>query len=117
MRCVNTASARLSFKTESGDTTAMSSGLQIRHERPARRFGARLDGLIAYLSYEERGDNVLEYAQVYVPPEQRGRGVAAEITRTALEYARENGYSVIPSCSYVAAFVRRHREYDDILTR
>lgn len=94
----------------------MSNGLQVRHERPARRFAARLDGLIAYLSYEERGEDVLDYAHVYVPPDHRGHGVAAEITRTALEHARENGYLVIPSCSYVAAFVRRHREYDDILT-
>ena len=63
--------------------------ITIRHEPPAKRFAARLDGKIAYLSYEERGEATLDYAHVHVPEEHRGGGVASDITRYALDWARE----------------------------
>jgi hypothetical protein len=32
-----------------------------------------------------------------------------------LAYAREQGYKIIPSCSFVRAYMERHPEYDDLL--
>jgi hypothetical protein len=94
----------------------MEKKLTVRHESPAQRFAVRLDDQIAYLSYEDTGEGVLDFAHVYVPPEYRSQGIAAEITRAALQYARENGYSIIPTCPYVSDYLRRHREYEDIVT-
>ncbi|MBN1127424.1 MAG: N-acetyltransferase [Chitinispirillaceae bacterium] len=33
----------------------------------------------------------------------------------AIEYAREKGRSIFPSCSYAVTFFRRHPEYKDVL--
>ena len=33
------------------------------------------------------------------------------LARHALEAARADGLEVVPRCSYVAAYIRRHREY------
>ncbi|MBD3414849.1 MAG: GNAT family N-acetyltransferase [Candidatus Aminicenantes bacterium] len=87
----------------------------VRHERTARRFAVRLDKKIGYLSYEKPEPRILDYAHVYVPPEFRNKGIADKLTQTALDYARENNFSVIPSCSYVAMYVRKHKKYRDIL--
>lgn len=89
--------------------------VKVRHEPPAKRFAVRLDNKIAYLSYEERGNNVLDYAHTYVPDEYRKRGIASAITRYALDWAREKGYSIIPSCSFVEDYINNNPEYRDIV--
>jgi hypothetical protein len=88
--------------------------LQVRHEKSAQRFATRLDRKIAYLSYERIDEKTLDYAHVFVPTEFRGGGVASTITKVALDYARESGFSVVPSCPFVSAYLRRHPEYQDV---
>lgn len=89
--------------------------LRVRHEPPAKRFAVRLDRKIGYLSYEKIRQKTLIYSHVYVPPEFRHKGIAAKLTKTALDYAREKGFSVIPGCSYVEDYVKKHKNYRDIL--
>jgi hypothetical protein len=89
--------------------------IMVRHEKPAQRFAVRLDGKIGYLSYEQKAEKLLDYAHTYVPPEFRNRGIAAKLTQHALMWARENGYSIIPSCSYVQAYINRHPEFHDLV--
>jgi len=36
--------------------------------------------------------------------------------RTALDFARANHFRVVPLCPYVAAFIRRHAEYHDLVS-
>jgi predicted GNAT family acetyltransferase len=43
-----------------------------------------------------------------VPAPIGGRGIAAELTRAALETAEAAGWTVVPVCSYAAAYMRRH---------
>jgi uncharacterized protein len=88
--------------------------IAIRHEAEARRFVAELGNELAYLSYRERGGRVLELDHTYVPTAARGGGIASQLTARALEYARERGYRVIPSCPFVAAYINRHAEYRDL---
>ena len=86
----------------------------MRHEPSAKRFAVRLDNKIAYLSYEDQGNNVLDYAHTYVPDEYRNRGIASKIIRYALDWAREKGYSIIPSCSFVDSYITRNPRYRDV---
>lgn len=50
-----------------------------------------------------------------VPMAFEGRGIAAALVRAAIEYARENGLKVLPACSYVRAYMRRHPEAQSLL--
>ena len=50
-----------------------------------------------------------------VPEPIAGRGIAGELTRVALRFAREQKYKVVPACSYAEAFLQRHEEYHDLL--
>ncbi|PYQ38868.1 MAG: hypothetical protein DMF77_23120 [Acidobacteria bacterium] len=42
-------------------------------------------------------------------------GVAGKLARAALEYAREHNLSVIPRCPFVAAYIRKHPEYQSLV--
>ena len=51
----------------------------------------------------------------FVPPEMRGQGVAQVLVEALVADAREQGFRIVPQCSYVAAQFRRHPEWSDLL--
>src|SRR5687768_359981 len=68
-----------------------------------------------FLRYNEIGNHIiLEHTEV--PKAQQGQGAASVLARAALEYARENGLSVIPVCPFVIAYLSRHPEYQSLVT-
>lgn len=88
--------------------------MEIVHDEERGRFAAEVEGGTARLDYVRNGD-VVDFRSTYVPDEARGGGVAGEIVTRGLEWARENGLKVIPSCSYVRGYVDRHPEYESLL--
>jgi len=79
----------------------------ITNNEASSRFEVAVDGGIGFLRYRIEADTIL-LLHVEVPPEARGRGVAAELSLAALKFAKERGLKAIPVCSYVAAYMRRH---------
>ena len=51
----------------------------------------------------------------YVPPAMRGQRVAQRLVEALVADAREQGFKIVPRCSYVAAQFRRHPEWADLL--
>jgi predicted GNAT family acetyltransferase len=88
---------------------------EIKHDSDAGRFYADIDGSIAHLDYVRVDERTLDLRHTYVPEALRGRGLAGQIVRFALTYARENSFKVIPTCSYVAATLQRDPSYSDIV--
>jgi predicted GNAT family acetyltransferase len=88
--------------------------IPVTHDPARRTFTARVEGHEAHLRYLSAGDGVLDYASTYVPDRLRGRGIGSAIVRQALDYARGEGYRVIPSCWFVRDFVVKHPEYADL---
>lgn len=78
------------------------------------RFEVRSGGLLAVLEYE-LADGEMALTHTEVAPELEGRGIAARLARAALDHAREKGLKVVPLCSYVATYIRRHPEYQTLL--
>lgn len=50
-----------------------------------------------------------------VPKAIGGRGVAGELVRALVADAREQGFRIIPTCSYVHAAFDRYPEWADLL--
>ncbi len=88
--------------------------MEIVHDAAAHRFSVAVEGHHGELDYTLR-DGVMVITHTEVPPAIGGRGVAAALTRTALATARREDWKVLPTCSYAAAFIRRHPEFSDLL--
>lgn len=88
--------------------------IAVSHDPARGIFTARIEGHEAYLRYLPAGEGVLDYATTFVPETLRGRGIASDIVRQALDYARAGGWRVIPSCWFVADFLKKHPEYGDL---
>jgi uncharacterized protein len=85
------------------------------HNEEAHRFEATVDGLRSLITYRRFPDGVvLQHTEV--PPPLQGKGLAAKLTRSALDFARANHLRVVPLCPYVSSFLRRNREYQDLLS-
>ena len=91
------------MKTEGGLVT-------VRHNAAENRFEAEVEGHRSVAEYQLRGTEML-MTHTFVPPELRGRGIAEKLVRAALEHARSERLRVVPACSYVEAFIRRHEEF------
>jgi uncharacterized protein len=85
------------------------------HNETARRFEATVDGLRSLITYRRFPDRIVfDHTEVSEP--LRGKGLAAKLTRTALDFARANRLRVVPLCPYVSSFLRRYREYQDLVS-
>lgn len=88
----------------------------IEHRVDEQRFVVEMDGEEAELTYRPVDDGTLEYDHTFVPDAFRGRGVGARLVKHALDYARDQGYTVVPTCPFVTEFAERKPEYKKILT-
>jgi len=87
---------------------------EVKHNIEASRFEIDLGDNAAFLNYHISG-NVITLIHVFTPPEFRGKGIAAQVAKYALDYARNNNLKVIPQCPYVRDYVERHEEYQDLV--
>lgn len=92
----------------------MSDALEILHNAAARRYEVTVDGHLSVCEYEF-ADGRMVFTHTVVPPELRGRGIAEKLVRAALADARAAGRKVVPACSYVAKFIERNKDYQDLL--
>ena len=87
----------------------------IKHEKSLKRFSSPVEGgPEAVLLYREVDSETLDFYSTQVPPEARGQGLAAKLVEAGLTYARAGGFKVIPTCSYVAAYLQKHSEHQDL---
>ncbi len=90
------------------------SELQVQHNGAAACFEATANGHRAECAYRRQGE-VLVLHHTAVPEALQGRGVAAALVAQTLAWARQQGLRVRPTCSYVASYMRRHPETQDLL--
>ncbi|KAH2820296.1 hypothetical protein KXV85_003286, partial [Aspergillus fumigatus] len=50
-----------------------------------------------------------------VPDEYAGQGIASALAKGLFTIAREQGFSLVLRCPYMAAWYARHPEYGDVV--
>jgi len=50
-------------------------------------------------------------AHTEIEPGHEGEGLGSVLVAATLDAIRASGKTVIPTCPFTAAFIRRHREY------
>jgi len=86
----------------------------IQHDPAVRRFFAQVDGHEGALEYRQEGGR-MDIVRTTVPEAIGGRGIGAQLVKAALDFAGANKLRVKPTCSYAAAYIRRHPEYADLV--
>ena len=73
-----------------------------------------VDGQRSFIDYKTR-DNKIYLIHTEVPQELQGRGVAEALVEKALNYIEEHHLKLVPLCTYIQAFLKRHPEWDRLL--
>ena len=86
------------------------------HDNTARhRFELDVEGTVAFIDYRRTGD-VVTMTHAEVPEALAGKGVGSRLARGALDLVRARGEKIVPRCSFIAAFMRKHPAYQDLLS-
>ena len=85
--------------------------LEVIHNMAKERFEIWIDGALSELDYRLQGRTFIIH-HTGVPSALEGNGIAGRLTQAALDYAVGESLSVLPLCSYAAAYIRRHPSYN-----
>ena len=86
----------------------------VREDVARRRYELPVGGELAFIDYLHDGRNVI-MTHAEVPPALRGGGVGSALVKGALAIVRAQGGKVVPLCPFVAQYMRRHPETQDLL--
>ncbi|HEY0438266.1 MAG TPA: GNAT family N-acetyltransferase [Phenylobacterium sp.] len=78
------------------------------------RFELTLEGHTAFAEYNLLHDAIV-LPHTVTPPELEGRGVGSALAKAALGYAREHGLKVKPICTFMAGYIEKHPEWQDLV--
>lgn len=89
----------------------------VTHNSRRSRFEIAVEGRRVGLAEYTEDDGRRIFFHTEVDDAYSGQGLAGALIRAALEATRAAGLRIVPVCPYVAAFVKRHHDWDDSLER
>jgi len=90
--------------------------VQVRHNQAANRYEAEVGGKTAVAEYVRAGD-VVTFTHTKVPGGLEGQGIASNLIAGALADLRGRGFKIVPECPFVAAYLQRHPELQDLVAK
>ena len=67
------------------------------------------DKPLGFAAYSEQGEHT------EVDPSLSGQGLGSVLAKGALEDARRRGKRVVPQCEFIAKYIERHEEWQDLV--
>ena len=86
----------------------------VRDNKAQSRFELDVEGGLAFANYRLT-PAALIITHTETPRALRGRGIASELVKGALELIRADGRKVIAGCGFVVDYLQKHPEYRDLV--
>ena len=78
------------------------------------RYEAHVDGQLAFVEYKEKEGKVY-LVHTEVAKELEGKGVAGKLVEKVLQDIKADVKKVVPRCSYVATYIKKHPEWERLV--
>jgi predicted GNAT family acetyltransferase len=79
------------------------------------RFEVSADGQVAGFSAYRLRDGAITFTHTEIDPSFEGKGLGSTLARAALDEARSRGLRVYAQCPFIAGYIDKHPEYQDLL--
>ena len=86
----------------------------VRNNTALNRFELDAGGHTA-VAYYRLSPGVITFVHTEVPQALAGQGIGSALARGALEIVRTLGLKVVAQCEFIAAFMGKHPEFNDLL--
>ncbi len=80
------------------------------------RYELQVGDEVAVAAYRQQGD-VVTFTHTEVPKALEGQGVATKLIAGALDDVRHRKLKIIAACEFVAAYVQRHSDVQDLIAK
>jgi len=91
--------------------------IEIQHNKEYGIFQTTINNEKSFLSYRKKSVDTLEFYETFVPEKNRGQKIASQLALRAMSYVQENHLKIIPTCSFVSAFVKKNQEFNDLVAK
>ena len=88
---------------------------RVEKNAAAGQFEMQVDGETALVQYRDEGDGRVCLIHTEVPQTLEGRGIGSSLANGVLEAVRAEGWTVVPQCAFIANYIGRHPEYQDLV--
>lgn len=79
------------------------------------RYEVWADGeLGGFAQYRSHGQRITLF-HTEIDPRLEGRGLGSQLARGTLDDTRAQGIAVVPTCPFIASYIRKHPEYADLV--
>jgi predicted GNAT family acetyltransferase len=86
--------------------------MDVKHNPAESRYELQTEHGLAVAVYRQQGDSLI-FVDTEVPKADERQGIGSQLVKAALDDARRRGFRIVPACSFVVDFVRRHPQYRD----
>ncbi|GHF29492.1 hypothetical protein HNQ07_000854 [Deinococcus metalli] len=93
----------------------MTQDVRVSDNAAQHRYEISVGGRVAgYAEYQDvAGARMMPHTEIDEGHE--GEGLGSQLVKFALDDIRSRGLHVLPMCPFVASYMRRHREYTDLV--
>ncbi|MBI3893143.1 MAG: N-acetyltransferase [Candidatus Wallbacteria bacterium] len=88
--------------------------LDVVHQPDRGRFVIAMENGDEVMLEYRQSPGALDFYHTFVPESARGKGLAEKVVAAGFAFAREKGMKVVPTCSYVGTYLRRHPEDQEL---
>jgi uncharacterized protein len=99
---------RIAYRRAVAELRVVDNPTQQRYEA---RLGRRVVG---FSTYRLVGDRII-FIHTETDPALKGQGIASRLASGELDDVRARGLKVTPKCPFIAAYIRRHPPYQDLV--
>lgn len=88
--------------------------IELINNEDIHNFEMFVDDQRAFIDYKTK-DNKIYLVHTEVPKELQGQGVAEALVEKTFNYIEKHKLILVPLCSYIQAFLKKHPAWDRLL--
>lgn len=110
-------SGALSYTWTSTGETEAEPVVEVINAPGRERYEILVDGTLAGFTHYMPHEGSLVFDHTLIKENFSGRGLASVLVRGALDDVRATGVRIVPLCEYIAGWLPKHPDYEDLVDR
>lgn len=91
--------------------------IEVRNAPERSRYEILVDGTFAGFTHHQPYEGSLIFDHTVIKEQFAGQGLASKLVRATLDDVRTQQLRIVPLCEYVAGWLEKHPDYDDLVDR